>query len=82
MKKSFDLLTPKQRQTAIKRVIDYFSTERDERIGVIAAEEVLDMFLDEIGGELFNKGVKETKKLIETRMEDLSVETDLLLKEK
>jgi len=82
MKKSFDLLTPKQRQAAIKRVIDYFATERDEKIGVVAAEGVLDMFLDEIGKELFNSGVKEAKKLFKTRLEDMGIEMDLLLKEK
>lgn len=80
-KKSFDLLSEKQRKKAIERIIGYFASERDERIGVIAAENLLDMFLQEAGVGLFNRGVREAKKLIKMRLEDLNLDMELLLRE-
>ena len=82
MSKSFDLLSEKQRKRVIEKIIGYFASERDEKIGVIAAEGILDMFLEEAGVGLFNRGVKETQKVIKTKMADLEIETELILREK
>lgn len=81
VKKSFDLLSEKQRKVAIEKIIDYFATERDEEIGVIAAEDILDMFLNSIGPHLFNAGVKESKKVIETYFQEINFNMEMLLKE-
>jgi len=81
VKKSFDLLSEKQRKVAIEKIIDYFATERDEEIGVIAAEDILDMFLDSVGSHLFNKGVKESKKVIDIYLQEIGFNIELLLKE-
>jgi uncharacterized protein (DUF2164 family) len=79
--KSFDLLTKDQRQEAVKRIIDYFVTEQDIDIGIIAAEEALDSFLETTGLVLFNKGVQETKELVNTRLQQIGFEIDLLIKD-
>ena len=79
--KSFDLLSPKQRKIAISRIVDFFATERQEKIGIIAAEDLLDMFLEETGPHLFNKGVSEAKKLIKTRLQEIDLDIELLQKD-
>lgn len=47
-------LTIQQRRDMINRIIDFFQTERDETIGVIAAEEVLEMFLEGAAADIYS----------------------------
>lgn len=80
-KKSFDLLSNKQREVAVKKIIDYFATEQDLDLGIIADEEVLDIFLASAGLTLFNQGVNQTKELVNNRLQQLGFEIDLLIKD-
>jgi len=80
-KKSFDLLSKEQREVAVKKIIDYFATEQDLDLGIIAAEEVLDIFLANAGLDLFNQGVNQTKELVSNRLQQLGFEIDLLIKD-
>lgn len=79
--KSFDLLSPEQRKKVIQVIIDHFATERDEELGIIAAGDLLDVILETITPHIFNKGVIETKKLVQTQLQELDFEIDTLLKE-
>lgn len=56
-KVKISLLTDDQRQAAIDAVVNFYATERDEQIGMIAVEELVDMFLERIGNAVYNKGL-------------------------
>lgn len=60
-------------------LIQFFENERDEKIGVIAAEELLNFFLLSAGKMIYNKGVNDAKKVIETRTEEIRFDLDDLL---
>ncbi|MCD8484119.1 DUF2164 domain-containing protein [Candidatus Woesebacteria bacterium] len=78
MKRAIDtLLTAEQRQAAIERIIDFFATERDEEIGIIAAGEVLDMFLHTVGQTVYNKGVEDSSEWMQGRFTEVIM--DLLV---
>jgi uncharacterized protein (DUF2164 family) len=77
-KDQFGLLSKENRASAIKEIIAYFGTERDEEIGVIAAEDILDFFLETIGKDIFNKGIDDSKKIIAQNAENLDIDLDLL----
>jgi uncharacterized protein (DUF2164 family) len=66
------------RRKYIDAIISYFLDERNEEIGVIAAEDILDFFLKEIGDDLYKKAVKDIKKVVKERMEDLGTELDIM----
>lgn len=74
------LLSQEQRTAAINSIIDYFSSERDEEIGIIAAEDMLDMFLETGGSLIYNKGIDDTKSFLKKRMEENELDLDLQLK--
>jgi uncharacterized protein (DUF2164 family) len=73
------LLSKDQRLSLIGEIVGFFENERDEEIGVIAAEEVLEFLLEKVGGAIYNKGVRDTKKLIRSRMEDFDVDIEALI---
>ncbi len=62
----------------INALIGYFSEERDEEVGYIAAEQILDFFLNETGKDIYRKGVEDARKLVVASHEDLTVELDVI----
>jgi uncharacterized protein (DUF2164 family) len=64
------------KEEIIRSLQNYFYNERSEEIGNIAAENLLDFILKEIGPYFYNQGVKDTKEMVEQKM--LSLEEDIL----
>ncbi|HCC23163.1 TPA: DUF2164 domain-containing protein [Candidatus Falkowbacteria bacterium] len=77
--RKWDLLPKAKRKACVDAIITFFKQERGETIGLIAAEDILDFFLQEIGGDIYNKVVDDAKKLLKKRFEDLELDLDLLL---
>jgi uncharacterized protein (DUF2164 family) len=81
IKRKWDLLPKEKRKACIDEIITFFKQKRDEEIGIIAAEDVLDFFLQNIGTNVYNKGVEDSKNLLKRQFEDLEVDLNLLLQE-
>ncbi|MCB9798811.1 DUF2164 family protein [Candidatus Nomurabacteria bacterium] len=77
-KTNFDGLNQEQRRGAIDKIISFFAEERDEEIGVIAAEQLLDFFLDEIGKSVYNNGIDATGATIKEQHENLLMNIEAL----
>lgn len=72
------LLSGEKRKKAIQATIDYFHTEQDHEIGVIAAEDILDFFLREIGDEIYNKAISDAKTTVKHSFDYLDIDLDNL----
>lgn len=79
IKRTWEKLTDEEKRLAKEELILFFENERDEKIGVIAAEEIIDFFLQSLGGKLYNKGVNDAKKAMENRIEELKFDLDDLV---
>ncbi|MBU1018913.1 MAG: DUF2164 family protein [Patescibacteria group bacterium] len=80
VKRKWDMLSEEKRKACIEKTITFFSIEHDQELGVIAAESILDFFLQNAGEEIYNRGIENAKQLLKERFCDLEVELDLLLK--
>lgn len=69
-------LSPEQQKTAIDQIIYFFESERDEKIGVIAAENMLNVFLETAGKDIYNKAISDAKQCLKNRMEELHFDLD------
>ncbi len=74
-----DLLSKEKKRAIIESIITFFKEERDEEIGIIAAENILDFILQNAGNEIYNKGVEDSRNLLKSRFENLELELDILL---
>ena len=54
-------LSPDQRRELREEIIYFFQEERDEKLGIIGAEAVLDFFLDVLGETIYNKALDDVK---------------------
>jgi uncharacterized protein (DUF2164 family) len=72
------ILSKEQRQKCVNEVVAYFLDERNEEIGIVAAENILDFVLDKIGPEIYNRVVDDSKRILQEQVESLGVELELL----
>lgn len=80
VKRSWDIITAEKRKTIITDIINYFECERNEKMGVVAAEELLDFMLQNFGTELYNKGVEDSLGFIKERFHNLEIDMGAILK--
>lgn len=73
-------LTREEKNKLISEIQGFFSEERDEEIGIIAAETVLDFFVENLGITIYNRTLDEAKIWFSKRLEDLEVDYDALYK--
>lgn len=79
-KSKFSLISDAKKRGAVEAIIAFYKRERDEEIGVIAAEEILDLVVDLVGREIFNKGVDETVRLLQDRLGSVWVDVEAIVK--
>lgn len=74
-------LTPEQRKQLLDEIIYYFDTERDEKLGIIASESILDFFLDNLGRSIYNRALDDAKLWYTKRLEDVEADFYSLYKQ-
>ena len=67
-------LPDEARDRAVRSIQDYFEAERDEALGVIAAGDLLDFLVAEIGPTLYNRGVADAQERLHARVAELDVD--------
>ncbi|WP_446899626.1 DUF2164 domain-containing protein [Clostridium sp. LBM24168] len=64
-------LTSEVKKAMIDRIKNYFSNEREEKLGDLAAGLILEFIIDELAPEFYNQGVYDSYKYMNERVEDL-----------
>lgn len=64
-------LTQEQKKKLREEIIYFFQEERDEELGIIGAETVLDFFLDILGKTIYNKALDDVKLWLTRNIENL-----------
>jgi len=64
-------VTKEGRSEMIAEIKNFFSKEREEEIGDLAAGIILDFILEKIAPELYNQGVDDSYRYIKDAAEDL-----------
>ena len=62
------------RQQAIASIERWFSENRDEPIGNVAASGLLGFFLEELGPLVYNKAVADVQERLQMRISELDIE--------
>lgn len=79
IKRDWDPLSKERRAGLLREIITYFNKTHDHEIGMLAAEDILDFFLQNLGGDLYRKAINDTKTVIRQNAENLEVDLDLLI---
>ena len=79
VKRIWERLTDEEKKSAKEALILFFENERDEKIGIIAAEEMINFFLQTVGSKLYNKGISDAKMALNNRIEELNYDLEDLI---
>ena len=80
IKRSFDILTKEQKEKSINDIIAFYLDERDEHVGIIGANNLLDMVLQDIAPHVYNNAIEDTQRLLTKQTEEFDFELNLLKK--
>jgi uncharacterized protein (DUF2164 family) len=64
-------ITKEKRDEMVSAIKNYFSKEREEEIGDLAAGLILEFIIEELAPEFYNQGVNDSYKYMEDMIEDL-----------
>ncbi len=80
IKKKWDLMTDEDKRRLSKALEAYFLDEKGESLDLIAADSLIDLFLENAAIGIYNKGVEDSISFLKKRMEDIELDMDLLRK--
>ena len=64
-------LTKEQNKNAVEEIRSYFENERDESIGDLQGQLVLDFVIDKIGPIIYNQGIEDMQRYMNEKVEDM-----------
>ncbi|MFT4145731.1 MAG: DUF2164 domain-containing protein [Mobilitalea sp.] len=73
-------LTSEEKKQLLEEIKYYFETEREEKLGIIASEGILDFFMETLGKQIYNKALEDAKYWYNKRMEDVEADFYTLYK--
>jgi uncharacterized protein (DUF2164 family) len=78
MKRKWDVSSREVRKKCIDEILTRIEEQQGAEFGIVAAEEIMDIVAQNIGPDIYNLALEDTKKLLETRLSDLQADLDLL----
>jgi uncharacterized protein (DUF2164 family) len=79
IKRKWDILSKEKRETLTREITTYFKTEREIEIGVIAATDILDFFLEALVPDIYNQAINDSKNTIKQNFDNIEIDLDQLL---
>lgn len=73
-------MQPEKRKQMEAEIVRFFKEVRDEEIGVIATQEMLDFFLETFGKEIYNQALDDAKNWHRTILENMESDFYLMYK--
>lgn len=78
MKRKWDSVSDETQKKCVNEVITRIEEIEGDAVGVIAAQDIIDIVTENLAPEIYNMGVRDTKKLIQERFQDIEVDIDIL----
>ncbi len=78
MNRKWDSANDELQRKCVDEVIARIEEIDEDMVGVIAAQDIIDIVTENLAPEIYNKGVNDTKKLITEKLADIDVDIDSL----
>ena len=80
IKRDWDVLSDEERHFVIAELVGHFEKERGEKIGVVAAGQILDLILKLTHVASYNRAVDDVKAFLGDRFEQSMIDIDASLR--
>lgn len=78
MLRKFDNIPEEIKRKCVAEVAAQVEEVSGSKVGVIAAQDIIDIVTQNLGPEIYNMALLDTKKLLQEKFSDLEYEVDLL----
>lgn len=78
MKRKWDIANEEAQKRCIDEVITRVEELDGGSVGVIAAQDIIDIVTEHLAPEFYNMGVQDAKKAVQEKIQDLEVDIDML----
>lgn len=78
MIKKFDHIPDDIKRKCVDEVITRVEEIESEQVGVIAAQDIVDIVVENYGPHIYNMALQDTKKLLQEKLSDVEYEIDAL----
>ena len=78
MKRKWDISSEETRNKCAKEVITRINEQEGSEAGIITADDIIDIVMQNLGPDIYNLAIADVKKLLEDRFSDIETELDLL----
>ncbi|MCA1012913.1 DUF2164 domain-containing protein [Halobacillus halophilus] len=69
-------LKKEEKDYVIAKIQEYFEFERGEEIGDLAADQLLQLMIEELGPFIYNRGVQDARQMVEQKV--MNLDEDLM----
>lgn len=76
--RKWDFASKETRDKCVNEVIARVEEIEGDAVGLIAAQDIIDIVTENLGPEIYNKAIQDAKRLVESQMNDLETGLDLL----
>lgn len=76
--RKWDIASKEVQDKCVSEIITRIEDIEDNQVGLIAAQDIIDIVTENLAPEIYNKAIVDVKKLLEDRMNDLEAELELL----
>ena len=78
MKRKWHVSSEQTHKKCVDEVIARVGEQKDAQFGMIAANDVIDIVLQNLGPDIYNLALEDVRKLLQTKLEDIEVGLDML----
>ncbi len=78
MKRKFDSVSKETEKKCINEVITRIEEIEGGDVGIIAAQDIIEIVTQNLGPEIYNNGLNDAKKLMQGKFTDLETDISLL----
>lgn len=78
MKRKWDVGDEQTRKKCVEEVITRIEEQDGEAFGIIAAEDIITIVLQNLGPAVYNMALEDARKTIHDKLADIEVDLDLL----
>ncbi|HEX4662015.1 MAG TPA: DUF2164 family protein [Candidatus Saccharimonadales bacterium] len=78
MKRKWDIAPEEIQKKCLNEVITRVEEIEGSGVGVIAAQDIIDIVTENLGPEIYNAAIRDAKKAIEGKLQDIEVDLDAL----
>lgn len=77
--KYFEFASEEKKLQFLKEIVGFFESERNEEIGLLAAEEILDFFVETLGKDIYNKAFRDAQGILREKLEEADANIEFII---